>query len=313
MDLVFFASGQGSNFKVILEKINKYKLKCKVKALITDRECNAISIAKKYNIEHKLIEPSASSYLLTYLKQLKPTYIFLAGYMSILPKEIIDAFPLKIINIHPSLLPSFKGKNAIKRAWLSGVKISGVTIHYVNYGVDLGPIIQQVSLKVSDDFLKFEKQIRKLEHKIYFETIKELIKNPFNKLLVSKCLLGENCRYNQENKYNSLVHEFFNNFKGETIKICPELDAGLTVPRDPFDYIDSSFYNKNGENINFLVYKKIYNFYLKLVKTIKKTDKVLAILKENSPSCGVKKIGFITEKLRKLKKVYIVSEKDISC
>jgi len=312
MNFVFFASGEGSNFKVIIEKIKKNKLNCKVIALITDKECNAINIAKKNNIKHILIPSKEDENLLKVLKNLNPDYIFLAGYMSILPKKIIDAFPLKIINIHPSLLPSFKGKDAIKRAWLSGVKISGVSIHYVNYGVDLGPIISQACLKVANNFLDFKKDIHDLEHKIYFETI-TFLEKPFNKLIVSRCLLGENCRYNGEHKFSTLVNTYVNNFKGEIIKICPEIDAGLKVPRQAFDYIDNKFYNKELEDISSNIYPCLNNFYQGLLKNIKKIDNIIAILKENSPSCGVKKIGFITEKLRSFDNIFIVSEKDMSC
>jgi phosphoribosylglycinamide formyltransferase 1 len=314
MKIVFFASGEGSNFKAILDNIIKERLNCEVLYLITDRHCKAIDYAKEYNIPHKLINKDQVDFLLDFLKFLEPNYIFLAGYMSIIPKKIIDNFVLKIINIHPSLLPYFKGKDAIKRAYNEGLKISGVTIHYINYGIDSGPIISQKSVNVSSDFEVFKKSIHELEHKMYYQVLKNLILNPFNKLIVSKCLLGENCRYDGSNKLNKLVLNYVDNFKGKVIKICPESEAGFKTPRDAFDYIDKKFYNKNNEDINNIVYDKLNNYYnYNLKRKINKDDKVIAILKENSPSCGVKKDGFISENLEKLGNIFILSEKDLSC
>ncbi len=95
--------------------------------------------------------------------------IVLAGFMKVLSKEFVAKFPYKIINIHPSLLPSFKGKDAIKKAYDYGVKYTGVTIHYVTEEVDSGPIILQEVVKIeeSDNILSLEAKIHKVEHEIY--------------------------------------------------------------------------------------------------------------------------------------------------
>ena len=89
--------------------------------------------------------------------------------MKILSKEFVSRFPFKIINIHPSLLPAFKGKDAIKNAFEYGVKYTGVTVHYVTHEVDAGPIICQEIVKIedSDTMETLEAKIHKAEHKIY--------------------------------------------------------------------------------------------------------------------------------------------------
>ncbi len=99
----------------------------------------------------------------------KIKYIILAGFMKILSKEFVSKFPFKIINIHPSLLPAFKGRDAIKSAFEYGVKYTGVTVHYVTHEVDAGPIIYQEIVKIEDyDTLEsLEAKVHIAEHKIY--------------------------------------------------------------------------------------------------------------------------------------------------
>jgi len=99
----------------------------------------------------------------------KVKYIILAGFMKILSKEFVSKFPYRIINIHPSLLPAFKGRDAIKNAFEYGVKYTGVTVHYVTPEVDAGPIICQEIVKIedSDTLESLEAKIHKAEHKIY--------------------------------------------------------------------------------------------------------------------------------------------------
>ncbi|RZD15120.1 MAG: phosphoribosylglycinamide formyltransferase [Candidatus Acidulodesulfobacterium ferriphilum] len=95
--------------------------------------------------------------------------IILAGFMKVLSKEFVSKFSHKIINIHPSLLPSFKGKDAIKKAYDYGVKYTGVTVHYVTEEVDSGPIILQEVVKIEEDdtIESLEAKIHNIEHKIY--------------------------------------------------------------------------------------------------------------------------------------------------
>jgi phosphoribosylglycinamide formyltransferase-1 len=103
------------------------------------------------------------------IKKFDAEYIILAGFMRILSKEFVSKFPFKIINIHPSLLPEFKGKDAIKKAFEYGVKYTGVTVHYVTPEVDGGPIICQETIEIrdSDTLESLEVKIHKAEHLIY--------------------------------------------------------------------------------------------------------------------------------------------------
>ena len=112
---------------------------------------------------------SFESGLESIIEKYKIKYIILAGFMKILSKEFVSKFPHKIINIHPSLLPAFKGRDAIKNAFEYGVKYTGVTVHYVTQEVDAGPIICQEIVKIedSDTVESLEAKVHKAEHKIY--------------------------------------------------------------------------------------------------------------------------------------------------
>lgn len=103
----------------------------------------------------------------------KIDFIVLAGFMKILSAEFVSKFPLKIINIHPSLLPDFKGKDAIKRALESKADFTGVTVHYVTAEVDSGPVILQETVRIekSDTLESLENRIHKIEHKIFPEAL----------------------------------------------------------------------------------------------------------------------------------------------
>ncbi len=104
-------------------------------------------------------------------------YIILAGFMKILSKEFVSKFPYKIINIHPSLLPAFKGRDAIKKAFEYGVKYTGVTVHYVTPEIDAGPIIYQEVVKIEeyDTAESLETKIHKTEHKIYPVALEKIL------------------------------------------------------------------------------------------------------------------------------------------
>ena len=106
------------------------------------------------------------------------TGILLAGYMRILTPYIVQAFEQRILNIHPALLPSFPGNNAIEDAWHAGVKVTGVTIHYVDTGVDSGQIIAQTPVLISEDETidELTERIHDAEHQLYPETVAKLIK-----------------------------------------------------------------------------------------------------------------------------------------
>ena len=179
--LVVLASVSGSNFQAMLDNMNSYN--GEVVALIVDRKCNAIKRAQANNIPVIEIirnqckdKGEFDKRLLETIKSLNADYYLLAGFMSILSKEIVKGFPNKIINIHPSLLPSFPGVNAISQAVDYGVKITGCTIHFVDEGMDTGPIIAQNSLEIGSfkDIEEITQKIHEIEHRLYIEVIKLL-------------------------------------------------------------------------------------------------------------------------------------------
>ncbi|MEG2368874.1 MAG: formyltransferase family protein, partial [Raoultibacter sp.] len=101
-------------------------------------------------------------------------YVVMAGYMRMLGEEVLDAFPDKVINLHPALLPSFTGAHAISDAFEAGVKVTGITVHFANAEYDKGPIIAQRALDVrEDDTLEsLEARIHEVEHKLYPEVLR---------------------------------------------------------------------------------------------------------------------------------------------
>ncbi len=167
-----FGSGNGSNFEAIIQyfKGKNIEFTC-----ISDKEDSYIlQRARRYGIKAFYI-PFKNSY--NFLKENKNKFdlVVLAGYMRILPSEVVSL--AKMINIHPSILPAFKGINSIERAYSSGVKITGVTVHYVSEEVDAGPIIAQMPVFVKDgmSLKELEQNVHEIEHKLYPLVIDNLL------------------------------------------------------------------------------------------------------------------------------------------
>lgn len=179
------ASGNGSNFEALVKAERKGYFKAKIKLLITDREDAFVRIrAKKLGVKEIYLpyKKYSSRYdfdreIVKILKREKIKLVVLAGYMRILTPYFVNSFKNRILNIHPALLPAFKGVNAIERAFNYGVKITGVTIHFVDEKVDHGPIIIQDAVKIKENMnLKdLEEKIHRLEHKLYPKAIKLLV------------------------------------------------------------------------------------------------------------------------------------------
>ncbi len=176
------ASERGSNFQSIIDSINSEFIKARIAVLITDNpEAYAIERAKNHNIESLIIIPEdfsgKDSYYLHIAKELKSRNIelvVLAGFMRVVGKPLIKEFQNKIMNIHPALLPSFPGLHGQKQAVDYGVKISGCTVHFVDEGVDTGPIIIQAAVPAyeNDTEDSLSERILKEEHKIFPLAIK---------------------------------------------------------------------------------------------------------------------------------------------
>lgn len=177
---VVLASGRGSNFAAILAEIQKGNINGEIVAVVSDNnKAKALDIAKDAGIATTSHDPHTQDYrewLLNTVKSYKPDYVLLAGYMRIVPPEFIEAFPNKVINIHPALLPSFPGLHGQRQAVEYGVKISGCTVHYVDEGMDTGKIIAQKAVEVLDDDTEdtLAARILKEEHKLYPSVVKIL-------------------------------------------------------------------------------------------------------------------------------------------
>ena len=177
---VVLASGRGSNFKAILDEIQRGNINGEIVAVISDHfDAKALTIAREAEIEAIYGNPKSGEYnewLLNVVKSYAPDYILLAGYMRIVPSEFVAAFPDRIINIHPALLPSFKGLHGQRQALEYGVKITGCTVHYVDAGMDTGRIIAQRAVEVmdSDSEETLSERILEQEHLLYPAVVKML-------------------------------------------------------------------------------------------------------------------------------------------
>lgn len=185
MNLAIFASGNGTNFQAIANAIKEGKIhNAEIKILIVDHEdAYAIKKAESLHIPYKVFllknYPGKKEYeedILSTLKKNSIDLICLAGYMKIISETLLSDYENKIINIHPALLPSFKGAHGIQDAFDYGCKVFGVTIHYVSKELDGGKIIAQRAFEYDgDDVEELEKKIHEVEHVLYPETINRLI------------------------------------------------------------------------------------------------------------------------------------------
>ena len=188
--LAVLVSGRGSNLQAIIDSIEREELNAHISIVISStRDAMALKRAEKHGIKTIFIDPTAylnskeyDKVLIEKLKEFSIDLICLAGYMRILGEEVIQTFKEKIINIHPSLLPAFPGLNAQKQAIVHGVKFSGCTVHFVDSGVDSGPIILQTVVPVydNDDEKSLSKRILEQEHYLYPKAI-NMIKENQNK------------------------------------------------------------------------------------------------------------------------------------
>lgn len=184
-NLAIFASGNGTNFEAIVEKIQEGKLKINCPLLICDKKnAYVFERAKRLGVDSFFVDPhqflTKEAYeeeILTLLTKYQIDFIALAGYMRLIGDVLLNHYENRIINIHPSLLPAFKGKDAIGQAFEYGVKIMGVTVHYVDKGMDSGRIIAQDSFKVMkmDSISDVEASVHAIEHRLYPEVLRILL------------------------------------------------------------------------------------------------------------------------------------------
>lgn len=182
---IVLISGNGSNLQAIIDAIQKGKIKAEISLVISNKaDAYGLERAKKANVPWKVISAKEFQnredydlHLQKVIDQYQPDLIVLAGFMRILTEGFVKHFTGKLINIHPSLLPKYKGLNTHARVLASGDHIHGITVHYVTADLDSGPIIKQAEITVSknDTVETLEARIHKLEHQIYPEVIAQLL------------------------------------------------------------------------------------------------------------------------------------------
>ncbi len=183
-NIAIFASGSGTNFEALAEQIENKKINGKLLLMVCDNpNAYVIKRALNHNVETLVFNPKdyakKSEYeamIVKKLDELKIDIICLAGYMKILTHVLLDEYENRIINIHPALLPSFKGAHGIKDAFDYGCKVFGVTVHYVSSELDSGKIIAQRAFEYYGNSLDdLETKIHSVEHILYPEAINMVI------------------------------------------------------------------------------------------------------------------------------------------
>lgn len=185
MNIAVFASGSGSNFQAIVDAVKQGELDAKVALLVCDKPGAYVEErAKAAGVPVFCFNPKSyngkADFEQAIRKELKARdveLIALAGYMRLIGEVLLHAYPRRIINIHPSLLPAFPGLDAIGQAFDAGVKLTGVTIHFVDEGMDTGPIIDQEAVRIhhTDTRETVQKKVQAIEHTLYPATLQQLI------------------------------------------------------------------------------------------------------------------------------------------
>lgn len=204
LNLAILISGRGSNMENILKSIKKNKILVNPAVVISNKpDAKGLQIAQKLRVKTEVIDGNGlkggnweyDSKLVSVLEKYKVTpqngLVCLAGFMRIMSPEFIRHYKGRILNIHPAILPSFPGLHSQKQAIEYGVKYAGCTVHFVDEGVDTGPIILQSVVKVKDDDTEdaLAKRILKQEHKMYPKAVKLFAKGKI-KIVGRKVILS---------------------------------------------------------------------------------------------------------------------------
>ena len=184
VNIAVFASGSGTNFETILQHIEDGSLPVQCQCLIVDKEqAYARTRAKQHQIEDYYFNPKSypnkEAYekdILKVLKDKNVDLIVLSGYMRFIGKVLLEAYPKAIINLHPAYLPEFPGAHSIQDAFEAGVSQTGVTVHYVDEGVDTGPIIRQERVPIDSNWNleTLEEHVHAMEYDLFWQVIKSV-------------------------------------------------------------------------------------------------------------------------------------------
>jgi len=177
LKLGVLVSGSGTNLQAIIDAIDAGDLDAVVSVVISNREAaRGLDRARHHAIDAVFLDPAAFNCPADYnaalrdeLQSREVELVVMAGYMKLLGKAVLDAYPNQVLNLHPALLPSFPGANGIGDAFAYGVKVTGITVHFANEVFDEGPIIAQAVVHVDeDDTLEtLEAKIHEAEHRLY--------------------------------------------------------------------------------------------------------------------------------------------------
>ncbi len=183
--LAVLLSGRGSNFESLADACARGEVPARVVAVVSDRrDAPGLSRAEERGLATHVLVPkelggreAQEARLARLLEEARVDVVCLAGYMRILGPGFVARFPLRILNIHPSLLPSFPGKEAQAQAVTHGVRVSGVTVHVVDAGMDSGPILAQEAVTVADgdDAASLSARILPVEHRLYPQALRRFL------------------------------------------------------------------------------------------------------------------------------------------
>jgi phosphoribosylglycinamide formyltransferase 1 len=185
------ASGRGSNCEALLRAAEDGRLRGRIGLVLSDRpDAPVLATAERFGVPARYLDPGrpgarltpeAEALYVAALREAEVTWLALAGFMRIVGKVLLGAFPGHIVNIHPSLLPAFPGLEAQRQALEYGVKVAGCTVHLVNEGVDTGPIIRQRSVPVTgaDTVESLSRRILAEEHLLYVEALNVLLEGRY--------------------------------------------------------------------------------------------------------------------------------------
>ena len=173
--IVTLISGSGTNMEALADACERGEVPGEVVAVISDRDCIGLRAAEKRGIDTQLVDFAAfgtreewSVALRDRVAQYEPDLVVSAGFMRIVSPVFVDAFTGRVINLHPALLPAFAGAHGVPDALSHGVKVSGTTIHFMDYELDHGPILLQEAVRVEpgDDEESLHDRIKEVEHRL---------------------------------------------------------------------------------------------------------------------------------------------------
>ena len=187
VNIAVFASGSGTNFETILSHIEDGSLHVNCACLIADKENAYARVrARNHGIEEFYFNPKGydgkagyEAAILEVLKEKKVDLVVLSGYMRFIGHTLLSAYPNRIINLHPAYLPEFPGAHSIADAYEAKVSQTGVTVHFVDEGVDTGPIIRQerVAIDPSWDLETLESHVHAMEYDLFWQVIEQVAKS----------------------------------------------------------------------------------------------------------------------------------------